>query len=189
MRRFWAAVATAVVLVRFFAGLHSSDAQPAAPSIGGQATGALTIIGPPPTCTFDVYFSPYEDIEDVIHQELSNSRGPIFFSLYGISNHALADDLIRIVKGGEDKKQAAGRSDLHALLIKAGVDLVVKPVGVLEHNKMLVIEDTQTVVIGSWNWSRTAQRQDNSEVVFHHCPEVVRKAKDAVLRIIQRDEP
>ena len=29
--------------------------------------------------------------------------------------------------------------------------------------------------MGSWNWSKTAQRQDNSDVVLYDCPEEVKK--------------
>lgn len=160
----------------------------------GPVFDGKSVPGGFPSCTFEVYFSPYDNIQDVIHQELSMAKGPIFFSLYGIANPVLADDLIRIrkaggvVQGGEDKLQAAGRSDLHALLLKAGVDLVIKPKAVLEHNKMAVIDD-HIVILGSWNWSRSAQKQDNTDVVFRDCPEVTKKVKDAILRIIERDSP
>jgi len=147
-----------------------------------------------PICTPAVYFSPYDNVETVVLRELGVAKKSIHASLYGIDNQQIADVLEAKAKAGveveigEDKLQASGKHDLHAELMKAGVKVVVKPKGVLEHNKFAII-DGSTVVMGSWNWSKSAQKQDNSDVIFKYCPTIALEFETAFDRIIKRDKP
>jgi phosphatidylserine/phosphatidylglycerophosphate/cardiolipin synthase-like enzyme len=58
----------------------------------------------------------------------------------------------------------------------------------LEHNKFCVIDGT-IVIMGSWNWSNNAQKQDNSDVIITACPKVAQAFEVAYQRIIERDKP
>jgi PLD-like domain len=145
-------------------------------------------------CNVQPLFSPYDRIDEAIHDQLVQARASIHCSLYGITNLRLATDLVEAkerfldVGVGLDKLQAAGRYDLHAMLEAAGILVVVKPVATLEHNKFCVIDGT-IVIMGSWNWSNSAQRQDNSEVIITDCPEVSHAFEAAYQRIMDRDRP
>lgn len=65
--------------------------------------------------------------------------------------------------------QAAGRYDLHSELEAAGITVIIKPKRTLEHNKLCVIAGKK-IIMGSWNWSNSAQKQDNSDVLIENCP-------------------
>src|SRR2546427_5553526 len=87
---------------------------------------------------------------------------------------------------GLDKKQAAGQHDLHAKLQAVGILVEIKPVATLEHNKFCEIDGT-IVIMGSWNWSNNAQKQDNSDVIITDCPKAAQAFETAYQRIIKRD--
>ncbi|MEW6063247.1 MAG: hypothetical protein AB1571_02660 [Nanoarchaeota archaeon] len=43
-------------------------------------------------------------------------------------------------------------------------------------------------LMGSWNWSNNAQKQDNSNVLISQCPEQIKRFEDSFQRILKRDE-
>jgi phosphatidylserine/phosphatidylglycerophosphate/cardiolipin synthase-like enzyme len=128
-------------------------------------------------CEIQPLFSPYDKVDDAIHTQLVRASKSVHCSLYGITNLRLANDLIAAKKRGADvgvgldKTQAAGQHDLHAKLQAVGILVEIKLSVVLEHNKFCVI-DGSTVIMGSWNWSNNAQKQDNSDVIITDCPKV-----------------
>jgi phosphatidylserine/phosphatidylglycerophosphate/cardiolipin synthase-like enzyme len=60
-------------------------------------------------------------------------------------------------------------------------------ISLLEHNKFCVI-DNAMVMMGSWNYSNSAQKQDNSIVVLSGCDEIVKQFEAAFQRIHKRDK-
>jgi phosphatidylserine/phosphatidylglycerophosphate/cardiolipin synthase-like enzyme len=145
-------------------------------------------------CEVQPLFSPYDKVDDAIHAQLEQASKSVHCSLYGITNLRLANDLIAAKQRGADvgigldKTQAAGQHDLHATLQAAGILVAIKPVATLEHNKFFVI-DRATVIMGSWNWSNSAQKQDNSDVIITDCPKVAQAFEAAFQRILERDRP
>jgi phospholipase D len=86
-----------------------------------------------------------------------------------------------------DKTQSAGKNSTHATLRKAGIGIVIKKASALEHNKFCVVDD-QRVIMGSWNYSGNAQKQDNSFLDISGCDDIVKQFKDAFTRIYERDK-
>lgn len=146
----------------------------------------------PATCEMTAYFSPWDDVIVPIHKVLMEARSSVYCSLYGITNRYLADDLITLSQRGVkvivglDKRQAHGRYDLHSELADNGVTVIIKPRVVLEHNKLCVI-DGKTVIMGSYNWSSSAQKQDNSDIIIKNCPQMGKVFVDECKRIYSRD--
>ncbi len=144
------------------------------------------------TCEITAYFSPWDNVIAPIHKELMAARKSVYCSLYGITNRYLANDLITLshrgikVIVGLDKRQAYGKYDLHSELADGGVTVIIKPRAVLEHNKLCVI-DGKTVIMGSYNWSYSAQKQDNSDVIIKNCPQMGEAFVDECKRIYERD--
>jgi len=145
-------------------------------------------------CEVQPLFSPNDKVDDAIHAQLQHANQSVHCSLYGITNLRLANDLIAAKKRGADvgvgldKIQASGKHDLHDNLRAAGILVEVKHVATLEHNKFCVIDGTM-VIMGSWNWSNSAQKQDNSDVIITDCPKVAHAFEAAYQRIIERDKP
>ena len=144
-------------------------------------------------CTVAAYFSPYEDIEGLVVDELKVAGESIHCSLYGITNSRITEVLINRVSRGIDiklcldKTQSAGKHSTHRELKDAGAEVVIKKNGVLEHNKFCVIDD-KTVIMGSYNFSGSAQKQDNSIVVMSKCDTITEKFSEAFMRIYRRDK-
>ncbi len=145
-------------------------------------------------CEVRPLFSPYDKVDDAIQAQLEQASKSVHCSLYGITNRRLANELIAAKKRGADvgigldKKQAAGQHDLHAKLQAVGILVEIKPVATLEHNKFCEI-DGAIVIMGSWNWSNNAQKQDNSDVIITDCPKAAQAFETAYQRIIKRDRP
>lgn len=143
-------------------------------------------------CTLSPVFSPTDDVQAAILAEVLQAHTSIDCSLFGVTNLPLSQALERqaragvMVRVGLDKKQAAGARDRHAALRRAGVQVAIKKSGVLEHNKFCVL-DGETVVMGSWNWSASAQAQDNSDLILHRCETVTQAFQEAFARIWARD--
>jgi phosphatidylserine/phosphatidylglycerophosphate/cardiolipin synthase-like enzyme len=144
-------------------------------------------------CEVQPLFSPTDKVDDAIHAQLLHANKSVHCSLYGITNLRLANDLIAAKKRGADvgvgldKTQASGKHDLHGHLQAAGILVEIKLAGVLEHNKFCVLDGTM-VIMGSWNWSNSAQKQDNSDVIITDCPKVAHAFEAAYQRIIERDK-
>lgn len=144
------------------------------------------------TCIVSSYFSPYDNIENVIHAQLITASTSVHCSLYGITNKRLADDLVALKRRGLDiaigldKTQSSGPHDLGKYLKQKGIKIVVKKTSALEHNKFCII-DNNRIIMGSWNWSGNAQKQDNSDVFITGCPEQIKRFEDAFQRILKRD--
>ncbi len=117
-------------------------------------------------CTVAAYFSPYDDVEVQVVQRLTEATTSVNCSLYGITNITITKTLKELLGKGVtvklclDKTQSAGKYDTHQQLADAGADVVIKKTGVLEHNKFCVIDGSR-VIMGSWNYSNNAQKQDN----------------------------
>lgn len=144
-------------------------------------------------CAVDAHFSPQDNVEDIVVQRLSDASESVKCSLYGITNKRITATLIKKKKAGLDvtlcldKTQSAGQSSTHGQLGKAGVEIVIKKTGVLEHNKFCVI-DRQRVLMGSWNFSGNAQKQDNSQVDISGCADIVDRFTGAFKTIYERDK-
>ena len=145
-----------------------------------------------PADTF-LYFSPQQDCERVWVDTIGKATNHIYISCFGITNKKIADVLIAqfqkgvTVKVCVDKMQAAGKGSLINDLKSAGIEVIVKPVGILEHNKFLDC-DGRDGIIGSWNLSESAQRQDNSMVLFLDETNLVLQIEDAWKIIYGRDK-
>jgi cardiolipin hydrolase len=144
-------------------------------------------------CTVESYFSPYDDIQTAVVKRLSEATTSVNCSLYGITNISVTKTLKGLVDKGVtvklclDKTQSAGKYDTHQQLADAGVEVVIKKTGVLEHNKFCVIDGSR-VIMGSWNYSNNAQKQDNSMVDLSGCDAIVKQFSDAFERIYERDK-
>ncbi len=144
-------------------------------------------------CIVQSFFSPYDNVEAVVINNIIMADSSIHCSLYGIENQKITDAMKAAiskkidVKLCLDKMQAAGKSSTHKQLQDAGAEIVIKPINVLNHNKFCVL-DKNRVLMGSWNYSHSSSFQDNSMVVLSNCDDVVKTFEDAFQRIHDRDK-
>jgi len=142
-----------------------------------------------------LYFSPYDDCEQVWVDNIIKASSYVYISCFGISNDRICQTLVDRSSAGirilicTDRLQSGHKKskEWRKRLESVGVEYVVKRTGVFEHNKMAVIDDN-IVIIGSWNLSGSAQSQDNSIVVITGNQIDARQVKYAIERIYRRDK-
>lgn len=145
------------------------------------------------SATIDAYFSPYDDLERQWIEVIDSAHESIKISCFGLTNENIYNALIKKRSEGlsvlvlEDKMQSGSRHDKRDSMKRNRIEVVVKKVQVLEHNKMIVI-DGKTAIVGSWNLSGNAQKQDNSIVVMANEPELAKRVDAAIERIHERDK-
>jgi phosphatidylserine/phosphatidylglycerophosphate/cardiolipin synthase-like enzyme len=106
----------------------------------------------------------------------------------------LANTLINLKNAGiqveiaVDKRQSKVLGSDIQKLKDNHIPVYIKKTGILEHNKYAIIDDGVVIVIGSWNWSRNAEFQDNSVVILSNCQESAFKILNDFSRIKQRDQ-
>lgn len=147
----------------------------------------------PAQASVELYFSPYDNVEDQWIRVINTAEKSIKISCFGLTNERIYNALVEKRKQGikvlvcEDKMQSGSRHDYRDRMKQKNIEVVVKKVQVLEHNKMLAVDD-KSAIIGSWNLSGNAQKQDNSVVVMMYEPELAGKVDDAIDRIWERDK-
>lgn len=126
--------------------------------------------GEPEEAVFTIC-TPYQDGESAFLQFLSKARKKVRIAIYGFTDPAITATLIDLYKRGidvqllMDKTQAAGHTerDQVAALQSAGVPIIIGKSAVhhqLCHVKFCIVDD-EWVEDGSWNYSCSANEQDN----------------------------
>ena len=121
------------------------------------------------------HFSPGDDIKSLLDSIPSYAKSSIDVEIYGFTDMELVATLISakqrgvLVRINADRSQAAGASDNLALQKCVDAGLVVKVTestrGAIDHLKMLIVDplsdETGSVLKGSYNFSNSAEQQDN----------------------------
>ena len=140
----------------------------------------------------EILFSPEDDIQSAWIREINKARKYIHLACFGISNPVIAHALESARSRGvevillEDNRQSRLRWDEHEVLQSDGCEVIIKKSTVLLHDKMGVF-DGKDAIIGSWNLSESAEKQDNSDVVFINDPSVAQQTEKAWEWMFQRE--
>ena len=131
-----------------------------------------------------VMFSPDDDVKAALDALPSSATVSLDIEIYGLTDMVLIANVIAFArKGGHvrvmnDRSQSAGPADKKALqaLVDAGLEsIAVKVVesthGAIDHQKVAIIDgengaldDASSVWYGSYNFSDSAEKQDNTAV-------------------------
>lgn len=156
------------------------------------------------SCEIETHFTPKEPMDILIGRELDKAKHNIYLSLYGESNELLTAKLGLAKRRGVDVRIAVDHTQsklphsLLPILEQENIPILIKPSGILEHNKFAIIDTyrdshnrvivlpTAEVISGSWNWSRSANKQDNNDT-FYHCPQAAKQFLYTYEYIVGRD--
>jgi phosphatidylserine/phosphatidylglycerophosphate/cardiolipin synthase-like enzyme len=146
-----------------FGGLSRMDTPHQVTSIGGMKV--------------ETYFSPDDRVLQALLTELHQAEGEVIFLAFTMTSDPIRDALIELrqrginVRGVADGSQSeAVGSDLSDLL-EAGIDLRLTRSGGLMHHKVMVI-DKRVVVLGSYNFTRSAEERNDENVLIIHDPDL-----------------
>lgn len=125
----------------------------------------------------EVYFSPSNDCENHIVENIQNSKKTIDIAVYAINNDKIVNALIEANKKSDikirilsDSIQAAGKSSKIPQLYKSGLNIKIHSVNKIMHNKFAIF-DKDHAVNGSYNWTNPASVANNENCVFFDAKE------------------
>ncbi len=138
-----------------------------------------------PYSGISVYFSPRGGCEGAVVRAIKSAKHSIDVAIYAFTNRKIASALIGASKSGVkvrvimDRETARSRSSVLPFLLKEGIPVRLKrgSRGGLMHNKYAVI-DGRVVLTGSFNWTRSAERRNDENLVVIRGKEVAQKFEE-----------
>jgi len=128
---------------------------PAAPSIAEQPT---------------ICFTPGQDCQGLIEAELGKARRTIDVQAYSFTSAPIAKALLDAKSRGVavrvilDKSQKTERYTVARLLSNAGIPVWIDDKVAIAHSKIMII-DGETVITGSFNFTKSAQERNAENVI------------------------
>jgi len=124
-----------------------------------------------------VCFSPDQDCTDRISEEIDKARKSVRVQAFSFTSLPIAQALASAEKRGVsvevilDRENYSKEFTQTPVLSKAGVSVDLDGAHATAHNKVIVI-DGQTVVTGSFNFTKAAQEKNAENVLILHDTEV-----------------
>jgi phosphatidylserine/phosphatidylglycerophosphate/cardiolipin synthase-like enzyme len=125
----------------------------------------------------EVYFAPEDSAREHITSALSEAESNVRFLAFMFTSEPLADTLVELVESGVQVEGVAEARSFSATysqidrLQRGGA--VVLPDGNphIMHHKVMIIDD-QTVILGSYNFTLSAETTNDENVLIIHDPDV-----------------
>jgi len=119
----------------------------------------------PPTCNWEVYFSPHGGATDAIVRELNKAKSTILIQAYSFTSAPIAKALLNAHKRGVkvevilDKSQKIQKYSSATFLYNQGIPVKIDAKHAIAHNKVMII-DGETVITGSFNFTKAAEEKN-----------------------------
>jgi len=131
----------------------------------------------PPPSSYEIHFSPRGGCADTIIYWISRANQSVHVLMYIFTLQNVAEALISAYDRGVevkivfDKSQGSSYSQ-QALLKAAGIEVRndTNPNGIM-HNKVAII-DNRIVITGSFNWTNSAENNNNENLIVIHSVDV-----------------
>ncbi len=143
----------------------------------------------------EIYYSPDDHPEAVLVDLLKSAHKSIYFLAYSFTSNPLAETIQQraadgvTVAGVMDANQARTNTGSdYDFLRTAGIDVRLDGEDGLMHYKALII-DGQTVVVGSYNFTASAARYNDENLIVFHSPEIAAQYMQEFRRIQAAAEP
>ncbi len=154
----------------------------------------------------DVYFSPMGPSDQGLLNALDSADHTVFFMIFAYTKAEVVDLMIDLhddgiqVVGIFDESQGRGRYSIDEKLAKAGVPVFIDgnhnaigwAGGKLHHKTMLIdplTEDDPIVTVGSYNWSKSATKYNDENLLVIHSPELAAAYADEFCRLLSVATP
>jgi phosphatidylserine/phosphatidylglycerophosphate/cardiolipin synthase-like enzyme len=128
----------------------------------------------------ECYFAPEDDVYKEIEAEIGNARASIDFMAFSFTSRNLAEAMVKRrrdgvrVRGIFDTQQAASRYSQDEYLAGKGATIYLDGNPRAMHHKAIVV-DGQTVVTGSYNFSKSAEEKNDENVLIIHSAEIAKE--------------
>ena len=138
---------------------------------------------PQPPPPIEVYFSPNGGVTDAVVRQVDAARQTIFVQAYSFTSLPIARALVRAQHRGVtvhvilDRSQQTETSAKADLLGNAGIRVLIDAEHALAHNKIMII-DAATILTGSFNFTRQAERENAENLLVIRDPNLARRYLD-----------
>jgi phosphatidylserine/phosphatidylglycerophosphate/cardiolipin synthase-like enzyme len=119
----------------------------------------------PPTCNWEVYFSPHGGCTEAVIRELNKAKSTVLVQAYSFTSAPIAKALLDAHKRGVrvevilDKSQRTDKYSSATFFYNAGIPVKIDAQHTIAHNKVMVI-DGETVITGSFNFTKAAEEKN-----------------------------
>lgn len=125
-----------------------------------------------PSASYQVCFTPGEDCTSLIVREIANAKKSIYVQAYSFTSPAIAKALADASHKGIavniilDKSQVKHNQYSSATYFQhQNIPLYIDNKPAIAHNKVMII-DQQTVITGSFNFTKAAQHKNAENVII-----------------------
>lgn len=129
---------------------------------------------------WQVCFTPGEECADLIVSEIGKAKRTVHVQAYSFTSEPIAKALISAKKRGVDVRvilDHSQRTEKYSgadTLANAGIPVFIDDRHAIAHNKVIVL-DEETVITGSFNFTKAAQEKNAENVLVLHDRELARK--------------
>ena len=136
----------------------------------------------------EVYFSPQDGVAKHVLQRLAAAKRSIHFMTFSYTADAIALAMVAKVKAGltvrgvfETQNAGGSGADFNRLK-QGGVDVLEDSNCYILHHKVIVI-DERTVITGSYNFTSSAEKDNDENLVIVDDPNLARAYLDEFQRV------
>lgn len=141
-----------------------------------------------------VYFSPGPDCRIAIEQAMETALDELLICVFTISDDRLSDAIQRAHRNGltvrvlSDNDKMDDRGNDIERLAASGVDVRIDRSPEHMHHKFMVV-DGQTILTGSYNWTRSAETRNEENLVVLDDPFLAGRFAEEFERIWNISDP
>jgi phosphatidylserine/phosphatidylglycerophosphate/cardiolipin synthase-like enzyme len=141
-----------------------------------------------------VYFSPRGGCADAVVREIGKAKSEILVQAYSFTSKPIAAALIRAKKAGVhveimlDKSNRSARYSAADFTVHMGIQTCIDAHHAIAHNKIMII-DRETVITGSFNFTRAAEEHNAENLLILKSGELARVYLDNWYRHRQHSQP
>jgi phosphatidylserine/phosphatidylglycerophosphate/cardiolipin synthase-like enzyme len=142
----------------------------------------------------EVLFSPDDGVQRRLLELVGGAEHSVDFLAFSFTSAELAEAMLDRagegveVRGVFDEEQSGGQGSAYRLMRQAGLDVRLDTTRGDMHHKVILIDDA-IVVTGSYNFSRSAEEQNDENVLILHAPPVAAEYLIEFERIFRRAAP
>ncbi len=143
----------------------------------------------------DVYFSPDDHVQTALLDLLNNAASSIDFLAYSFTSDPLSEAIrgraeagVRVRGVMDEGQMKSNRGTEYDRFHAAGLDVRLDGDAGLMHHKVLII-DKEIVVLGSYNFTASAEKSNDENVLVIHSPEIAARFLQEFRRVYSAAEP
>ncbi len=133
--------------------------------------------GPPRQVVVETYFAPEDGVAAEVIAEIEQAQHRIRFLAFIFTSELIADAMLEraqagvVVQGVIEARNAENSYSQYDRLRRAVHDVLPDGNPYIMHHKVIIIDD-ETVILGSYNWTASAETRNDENLLIIHDPEV-----------------